>query len=185
MKTHLRSVCFILTILCCACNGRTEHSRPLTPYEAEHITHIQTGKTTPVELVNFACSLSGAPYRYGSADPGKGFDCSGFVTYVFGHFGIMVPRTSADFAPVQRAIALKDAKAGDIVLFTGSDSTVRVAGHMGIISSTPGEPLRFMHSTSGKSYGVVETDFHTPYYKARYLKTIRIFKQNDQPDCLY
>ncbi len=156
---------------CIACH----HKKPLTPYEAEHITHIETGKTTPDSLVNFACSLAGTPYKYGSTDPKEGFDCSGFVTYVFKHFGIMVPRTSVDFTPVQHHISLQQAKLGDLILFTGTDSANRVVGHMGIISSTPGEPLRFMHASSGKSHSVVETDFHTPYYEARYIKTIRIF----------
>src|ERR1700712_1582669 len=75
--------------------------KTLTAYEAEHITHIETGNTTPAELVNYACSLAGTPYKYASTDPRQGFDCSGFVTYVFNHFHIMVPRTSVDFTPVQ------------------------------------------------------------------------------------
>jgi len=173
----IRSVFYILfLLLCCACH----HAKRLTPYQAEHITHIETGKTKPYELVNFACSLAGTTYKYGSADPLHGFDCSGFVTYVFNHFGIAVPRTSVDFTPVQRPIPLQQAKLGDLILFTGLDSSHRIVGHMGIISSTPGEPLRFMHSTSGKNQGVVETDFHTRYYENRYIKVIRIFPQNDE-----
>jgi murein DD-endopeptidase / murein LD-carboxypeptidase len=167
---------FLILCSVASCN----HSNHLTPYQAEHITNIQTGKTTPDELVRFACSLAGKPYRYGSSDPDHGFDCSGFVTYVFNHFDIRVPRITPDFMPVHRQILLKDAKLGDLVLFTGTDSTQRVAGHMGIISSLPGEPLRFMHASSGKRPGVIETDFHTPYFEARYLKTIRIFPQNGQ-----
>jgi len=92
----------------------------------------------------------------------------------------MVPRTSVDFTPVHEAVDLKDAKLGDLILFTGTDSTERVAGHMGIISSLPGEPLRFMHASSGKHPGVIETDFYTKYYEARYLKVIRVFVQNDE-----
>ena len=173
----IRSVfCILFLLLCCACN----HPKRLTPYESEHITHIETGKTKPYELVNFACSLAGTTYKYGSADPLQGFDCSGFVTYVFNHFGIAVPRTSVDFTPVQRPIPLQQAKLGDLILFTGLDSSHRIVGHMGIISSTPGEPLRFMHSTSGKNLGVVETDLHTRYYENRYIKVIRIFPQNDE-----
>ncbi len=165
----------LLLLLCLSCR----HKKPLTSYEAEHITHIQTGKTTPDELVDFACSLAGTPYKYGSTDPQQGFDCSGFVTYVFDHFHIMVPRTSLDFTPVQKSIPLREARPGDLILFTGMDSTDRTVRHMGIISSTPGEPLRFMHSTSGKNEGVVETDLHTRYYEARYIKTIRVFLQNE------
>ena len=92
----------------------------------------------------------------------------------------MVPRTSLDFTPVQKSIPLAKAKLGDLVLFTRNDSTKRLAGHMGIISSLPGEPLRFMHATSGREKEVVETDFHTAYYEARFLRVIRIFSQNDR-----
>lgn len=175
MKVRYKYVLPIL-LLCISCG----HKKPLLPYAAEHITHIETGKTRPDELVNFACSLAGTPYKYGSIDPKKGFDCSGFVTYVFNHFGIVVPRTSVDFTPVQHPVRLRQAKLGDLILFTGTDNTNRVVGHMGIISSTPSEPLRFVHSTSGKSKGVVETDFYTPYYEARYIKTIRIFPDTAQ-----
>ncbi|HTE00092.1 MAG TPA: NlpC/P60 family protein [Mucilaginibacter sp.] len=174
LKINLLFILFSL-LLCLAC----KHPK-LTPYEAEHIIDIQTGKTTPAELVEFACSLAGKPYKYGSADPDQGFDCSGFVTYVFDHFHIIVPRTTLDFTPVHHEIPLKDARLGDLILFTGSDSTQRIAGHMGIISSLPGEQLRFMHATSGRRPGAVETDYHTPYYEARYIKTIRIFPQNDK-----
>src|ERR1700743_2249998 len=61
-----------------------------------------------------------------------------FVTYVFNHFDIRVPRITPDFMPVHQQILLKDAKLGDLILFTGTDSTQRIAGHMGIISSLPG-----------------------------------------------
>ncbi len=49
-------------------------------------------------LVSFAKSLLGIPYLYGSIDPARGFDCSGFITYVFSHFNIVVPRSSYEFA---------------------------------------------------------------------------------------
>jgi len=143
------------------------------------ITAVSTGKTTPAELIAFARSLIGIPYKYGSIDPAKGFDCSGFITYVFNHFGIIVPRQSVDFTSMDREVDLKQAKPGDLILFTGTDSTVRVVGHMGIIVSPPGEKIKFIHSTSGKADGVTETSLE-PYYTGRYMKTIRIFKQNDK-----
>lgn len=142
------------------------------------ITMISTGRTTPAELITFARSLTGIPYKYASTDPARGFDCSGFITYVFNHFGIIVPRQSVDFTSMQRSIDLKQAKPGDLILFTGTDSTMRIVGHMGIIVSAPGQEIRFIHSTSGRAYGVTETSLK-PYYVGRYMKTIRIFPQND------
>jgi lipoprotein Spr len=182
---RLNGICYFFAIAIFAC-GHAEKTEmiaaDLTPrtYAQEHITDIKTGKTTPDELVMFACSLESTPYLYASSDPKKGFDCSGFVTYVFNHFGIAVPRTSVDFTPVNHPIDIKDAKMGDLILFTGTDSTNKVVGHMGIISSIPGEKLKFIHSTSGKANGVVETSYYDSHYSTRYVKTIRIFKQNDE-----
>lgn len=148
-------------------------------YNAGPITDIVTGKTTPAELIAFARTLTGTPYKYGSTDPGQGFDCSGFITYVFNHFGINVPRSSVDFTFVPREIAVKQALPGDLILFTGTDSTIRTVGHMGIIVSNNGSEIVFIHSTSGKAYGVTETPLNA-YYQGRFMKTIRIFPQNDR-----
>jgi murein DD-endopeptidase / murein LD-carboxypeptidase len=140
-------------------------------------TTISTGKTSPTELINFAESLIGTPYQYGSSNPQQGLDCSGFVTCVFNHFGITVPRSSVDFTNVQREINIKDAQPGDLILFTGTDSSNRTVGHMGIIVSNVNDDIAFIHSTSGKAYGVTETTLK-PHYLGRYVKTIRIFPQN-------
>lgn len=142
------------------------------------IERIITGKTTPAELVTYAISLTGIPYKYGSIDPKEGFDCSGFITYVFNHFSIIVPRRSVDFTNVDHEINLQDAKTGDLILFTGTDSTDRTVGHMGIIIKQPTGPPQFIHSTSGKAYGVTTTPLNS-YYMGRYVKTVRIFPQND------
>lgn len=137
------------------------------------VQYINPGKTRPEELVKFAETLIGTPYLYGSIDPNKGFDCSGFISYVFNHFKIAVPRSSVEFTSVEREISLKQAKRGDIILFTGTDSTKRVVGHMGIITSAE-NGHEFIHSTSGKAYGVTKTPLNK-YYQGRFVKVIRIF----------
>jgi cell wall-associated NlpC family hydrolase len=74
---------------------------------------------------------------------------------------------------------LKEAKTGDLVLFTGTDSSTRVVGHMGILIAGANGELSFIHSTSGKAYGVTETPLNA-YYMGRYMKTLRIFPQNNR-----
>jgi len=177
---------FIVAVLLSSCHGCSHEAvvinqtaardtlPPPPPDSAGFVTRINTGSTTAAQLVSFAKSLEGVPYLYASADPAKGFDCSGYITYVFNHFKIAVPRRSVDFDHVNRQISLANAKTGDLVLFTGTDSTDRVPGHMGIWLVEPGKTLSFLHSTSGKGKGVVETPFNT-YYSSRYLKTIRVF----------
>jgi cell wall-associated NlpC family hydrolase len=138
---------------------------------------INMGNTKPADLVAYAQSLTGTPYVYGSTDPSRGFDCSGFITYVFRHFNIAVPRSSIDFTNVDREVPLREAKSGDIILFTGTDSTDSDVGHMGIITTTA-DTIRFIHSTSGKAMGVTTTPLNK-YYMKRFVKVLRVFKQND------
>jgi len=140
------------------------------------VQFINTGRTKSDELVSFAEALIGIPYLYGSIDPGKGFDCSGFITHVFNHFSIAVPRSSVGFTSVEREVPLNQAKRGDIILFTGTDSTIRVVGHMGIITSVGAKEPQFIHSTSGKAYGVTVTPLNK-YYQGRFVKVIRIFRE--------
>jgi len=147
-------------------------------YDHPSIFRINTGKTQPMELLAFANSLLGIPYLYASTDPARGFDCSGFITYVFNHFNITVPRSSIEFTNVGQEINAGDAKPGDIILFTGTDSTTEYVGHMGIITSNKNKNLEFIHSTSGKAKGVTITPLSS-YYKSRFVKVIRVFKQNN------
>jgi hypothetical protein len=128
----------------------------------------------PAGFLDYARSLIGTPYVYASTDPTVGFDCSGFITHVFNHFNLSVPRSSVDFTNYGIEIPLKAARAGDLILFTGTESTSRVVGHMGIVAQHENEQLQFIHSTSGKAYGVTITPLN-PYYMGRFVKTIRVF----------
>lgn len=138
---------------------------------------IDTRNVDPKDVVAFAQTLFGTRYLYASTDPAKGFDCSGFVTYVFTHFNIIVPRSSIDFTNVGKEVKAEDSKPGDIILFTGTDSTERFVGHMGIIISNQNNDLRFIHSSSGKANGVTVSPL-AGYYQSRFIKVIRIFPQN-------
>jgi cell wall-associated NlpC family hydrolase len=142
-------------------------------------SQIHTKNVHPQQVIDFAKTLIGTPYRYASTDPKIGFDCSGFITYVFNHFNIVVPRSSIDFTNVGRTVPPDSAKAGDLILFTGTDSTEKFVGHMGLVVSNQNKQLEFIHSTSGKQHGVTITPF-SDYYHSRYMKTIRIFPENDR-----
>ncbi len=124
------------------------------------------------ELVDFAQTLLGVPYSYASIDPSKGFDCSGFITYVFYHFNISVPRSSIDFTNVGKEIDLKSAKEGDLILFTGTVDSIRIVGHMGIVTENV-DTLKFIHSTSGKANGVTISVLNERY-KRRFVKITRV-----------
>ena len=137
---------------------------------------VDTRNVSPASIVEFAQTLKGVPYKYGSTDPRQGFDCSGFITHVFNHFKIAVPRSSIDFTTVGREVLPAEARPGDLILFTGTDSTIRVIGHMGIVISQPGSEVEFIHSSSGKAYGVT-TNPLKGYYQTRFVKVIRVFPE--------
>lgn len=127
------------------------------------------------QFVDYAKTLIGTPYVWGSVNPNVGVDCSGFVNYVSHHFGISVPRTSAQFTRLGTEVKPEQAMPGDLILFTGSNPKKKVVGHMGIV--TEGDPdghLRFIHSSSGHQRGVHISELQG-YYKTRLVKIIRIF----------
>jgi cell wall-associated NlpC family hydrolase len=128
-----------------------------------------------IQFVNYAMTLIGTPYVYGSTDPAVGFDCSGFINHVAKNFGMTVPRSSVDFTNVGTEVTRELAKPGDLILFTGTDPSTRVVGHMGIITQNPGGgAISFVHSTSGKAKGVTVSELEG-YYDTRFVKVIRIF----------
>ena len=165
-----------------------EFTRPIEIYKPIKVSKNQdtiptfipakniVNETDPGNLLIFAKSLIGIPYKYGSTDPLVGFDCSGFITYVFHHFNIDVPRSSVDFTNVGMEVGVSHAQPGDLILFTGTDSTIRTVGHMGIVVENI-DTLKFIHSTSGKIYGVTITPLNN-YYKGRFMKVTRIFNDH-------
>ena len=154
---------------------------PATSTPTPKISAVETKAVSPDSIVAFAQTLIGTKYKYASTNPHEGFDCSGFITYVFNHFNIEVPRSSVDFTHVGKEIPRSEAKPGDLILFTGTDSTIRTVGHMGIIVSDKNEDkLQFIHSTSGKAYSVVITQLDK-FYEGRFVKIIRIFDENNRP----
>ena len=81
-----------------------------------------SGVPTGREIAEYAKSFEGCSYVYGASGP-KAFDCSGFVKYVFAHFGKEFPHTAAHYRSVSesdgRIVSEKNAKPGDIVSWKG------------------------------------------------------------------
>jgi cell wall-associated NlpC family hydrolase len=133
-----------------------------------------TDKTVSREkLIEFAKSYIGTPYRYGSSNPNKGFDCSGFVNYVFNNFKVIVPRVSKEFKDFGKKIAPEEFQIGDILVFYGyKDSTV--ISHLGIICENNGMKSKFIHSSSGKIKEVIISNLDSMLYTKRFYKCISV-----------
>lgn len=133
---------------------------------------INTKNVRPEQIVFFAKTLLGTPYKYASMDKRKGFDCSGFINYVFENFNIHVPRISWQFTNAGIDIPIEYSKPGDLILFTGSDANSGIVGHMGIITDNDHGSVSFIHASTSK--GVVISQMNS-YYIPRFVKVNRIF----------
>ncbi|MFC0477892.1 C40 family peptidase [Robertmurraya beringensis] len=110
-------------------------------------------------LVDYAQQFIGVPYKYGGTTP-SGFDCSGFLSYVFSEYGIELPRRSVDQFNSGKQVKASELTAGDLVFFNTSGSGV---SHVGIYLDNN----KFIHADS--SNGIMINSLGESYYKSRYV----------------
>jgi cell wall-associated NlpC family hydrolase len=125
------------------------------------------------EVIEYARSFIGRPYVYASANPAVGFDCSGFVHYVFEKFNISLPRGSSAYKYLGSALKPEDFKIGDVLVFYGYRDKTHI-GHVGIICEANGMKSKFIHSSSGKAYGVTISELGSEMYTRRFYKCVDV-----------
>ena len=128
------------------------------------------------EIIEFAKTYLGTTYCYASVDPNQGFDCSGFVSFVYDHFNINLPRSSREYKLLGAAQKPKDFKVGDVLVFYGYRDTKQI-GHVGIICEANGMKSKFIHSSSGKANGVTISQLDSDHYSRRFFKCIDVIRQ--------
>jgi cell wall-associated NlpC family hydrolase len=99
----------------------------------------------------------GVPYLFAGNDP-KGFDCSGFVSYVMKENQQVLPRRASEQYTDSRKLKKRNVQQGDLVFFDSGSGI----NHVGIIVSGKGEPLTMIHSSTSK--GIVITNIETTDY---------------------
>lgn len=124
-------------------------------------------------VVDFAKNFLGKPYCYSCSNPDKGFDCSGFVQYVYKKFNISVPRSSSQYVAIGASLKPEDFKIGDVLVFYGYRNSTSI-GHVGIICEANGMSSKFIHSSSGKVKGVVISELSSEMYTRRFYKCIDV-----------
>ena len=110
-------------------------------------------------VVAYARHFLGIPYSYGGASPSTGFDCSGLVRFVYGHFGIVLPHSSFADLGLGRRVSRRRLKPGDIVFFAG-------ASHVGIYAGGG----RFIDAPHTGTVVRISTMGDYGYYAARRLR---------------
>ena len=132
---------------------------------------LQNNVSLRDKIVSYGMGLLGTPYVTAGHSK-KGFDCSGFVYFVFNYFEIKVPRSSSQFKNFGKEIPISDVRKGDVLLFLSP--TRNAIGHLGIVTNPKGMESDFIHSSSGCEMKVIVTSLKKPGYLRRFVKAIRI-----------
>lgn len=92
-------------------------------------------------VVDFARNFIGAPYVFTGSTP-YGFDCSGYVRFIYSHFGVLLPHGVREQAAEGTRIKAKHAKPGDLVIWNDGSHSAIYAGNGRIVHATrPGETV--------------------------------------------
>ncbi|MBO5590643.1 MAG: C40 family peptidase [Acidaminococcaceae bacterium] len=116
-------------------------------------------------ILRTAYSMLGVPYMFGGMSPG-GFDCSGFVCYVFRQAGISLPRMADTQYDAVTHVNTSSLRSGDLVFF---QTYAPGASHVGIYVGDG----KFIHASSSK--GITVSEVFTGYWGARYLGAGRVY----------
>ena len=164
----------VVTGACAARGGSAPRPRPFPGAALPPVADEPTAAVEPVAspiLVRTALEFLGTPYRNGGSDP-SGFDCSGFVQYVFSRHGLILPREVRDQFKTGREINLQEAQPGDLIFF---ETVSRGASHVGMVV---GEG-RFVHAPS--SGGVVRVEAYVANYWSQRIIGARRMTSDSAP----
>lgn len=152
---------FFLILLLSACGSQPQHQETIVAAK------VSNDEVQMSNMAIYAMSLYDTRYKWGGTSRVNGFDCSGFVQYVFQNsLGLQLPRTSAEMSRLGRPLAFNQLKPGDLVFFNTSHNA---NSHVGIFI---GEN-RFVHAPrTGKA--IMITRLNEPYWQTRFNGARRI-----------
>lgn len=140
-------------------------SEPVTPRPVSK-------RNANAPVVDYALQFQGTPYSYGNASPEKGFDCSGFVKYVYDQNGIHLPRTVREMSNVLQPVPNNNIHSGDLVFFNTSGGDF--ASHVGIYINSN----NFIHAPSSRTGKVIVSSLNSNYWRERFIDARRPHKNN-------
>ena len=180
MNTKLNTpLTIVLVSLCGACiafsvysgkkfsNVLQENSMVAEPLKLQTESNLSRRDS----VVNFALGYLGKPYIYGACTK-DGFDCPGFVYYVFKNFNITVPRSTSEYINYGKTVEIAAVKKGDILVFLSP--TRNEIGHLGIVTMANGMNSEFIHAATGKEMKVIITKLNTEHYTKRFVKAVQV-----------
>jgi len=122
-----------------------------------------------VKILETAYNYLGVRYRYGGSTP-EGFDCSGFVRYVFSENGIQLGRSSREQALEGMHVPLSALKPGDLIFFDMGSRKHHRIDHVGLYIGDG----QFIHAASSRSRQIMISDLKSAHYQRRVVTARRI-----------
>jgi len=134
------------------------------PNTAKSLNSIYSGELRQ-NILSTAKKYLGVKYQWGGSTPVTGFDCSGFVSYVFKQNGITLPRVSRDQFTVGTKVSFENLQPGDLVFFSFTGNGI--VNHVGIYLGGG----QFINASSSKGVTVYTIG---PYWKSVYVGARRV-----------
>ncbi|OGX68739.1 MAG: hypothetical protein A2189_03055 [Paenibacillus sp. RIFOXYA1_FULL_44_5] len=135
---------------------------------------VQLKNINMSQLISTANRYLGVKYEFGAKPyPVSGtFDCSSFTQYVFGKFGISLPRISRTQAQIGMNVSRNNLRVGDLLFFyvPGRFKTNTTVGHVGIYIGN----MQMIDANTAPKNGVQINKINTPYWQKTFLKAKRI-----------
>jgi len=125
-------------------------------------------------VICYGKTFMGLRYKYGGTSP-KGFDCSGFIQYIFNKYGLVLPHDSrayANFGEKIDSADVQEIKKGDILLFKGSNLKSKRIGHISLVIEVKENEILMIHSC--RRGVVIDNYLDSAYYLKRFAGVRRI-----------
>jgi len=162
-------IAFFLLIALCSNSQITEDEIPEPVDSLENYEEIISQKSDAI--IEYAKKFLGVPYVWGGMSP-SGFDCSGFINYVFKGFGFGLTRTSFGLAELGKTVRLSELQPGDLMFFKGRNMNTSRVGHVALVVDTTDGIIQFIHAART---GIrIDTFNNSSYYVPRYIKSKRM-----------
>ncbi|WP_373286343.1 C40 family peptidase [Paenibacillus physcomitrellae] len=153
-----------------AANNTANTSNASSAVSLNVLDATSTATSKGSKIIAYGKKFMGTPYKFGaSTSTTKNFDCSSFTKYVFKHYGVTLPRTSAAQAKKGVAVSKANLRVGDLVFFSsGSRANGKNVTHVAIYAGNG----KILH-TYGKP-GVTISNLNSGNWKKTYLKARRV-----------
>lgn len=139
---------------------------------ADYVTIVDASALTASSIADQAVALAltfvGSPYVYGGSSP-KGFDCSGFTSYIYKQFGVSLNRSAASQLDNGTPVSMSELLPGDLVLFKKAGTGSKRASHVGLYIGNH----QFVHAST-YGVGVIVNDLSDAYYTSGFVGGRRV-----------